>query len=122
MKKIFIFMCMMLAFTSVMAETVEPSKDALVEKTLKSLDINDVTYNDVVVNMQSVSPGFWGSTKYSVKITVLNNAGKKIWKKKLKNVFLYQFSDGQVKVANGDYQPLWIQVSPNGELTGTLKE
>ena len=122
MKKFIIFLFVALCSMNVLAETVEPSKDALVEKTLKTLDINGVTYNDVVVNMQSMSPGFWGSTKFTVKVTVLNNAGKKIYKKKMKNVYLYQFSDGQVKVANGDYQPLYIQVSPNGELTGTLQE
>ncbi len=48
--------------------------------------------------MKSTSPDYFITDKYKVKITITDANGKKIWKKTLKNVFLYVFSDGQVQV------------------------
>ena len=79
-------------------ESVRPLNDTEVVRRVAIMDIEGQRYDNVVVTMKSTSPDYFITDKYKVKITITDANGKKIWKKTLKNVFLYVFSDGQVQV------------------------
>lgn len=73
--------------------------------------------------MKSTSPDYFITDKYKVKITITDANGKKIWKKTLKNVFLYVFSDGQVQVGKRHFDQILIQKSSlTGDFLGMIRE
>ena len=53
----------------------------------------------------------------------MDSKGKKIWKKTLKNVFLYVFSNGQVQVGKRGFDQILIQKSSyTGDFIGKIRE
>ena len=73
--------------------------------------------------MKSTSPDYFITDKYKVKVTISDSNGKKVWKKTLKNVFLYVFSDGQVQVGKRNFNQIVIQKSSlTGDFFGKIRE
>lgn len=73
--------------------------------------------------MKSTSPDNIITDKYKVKVTITDANGKKIWKKTLKNVFLYVFSDGQVQVGKQNFDRILIRKSSlTGDFIGKIRE
>ena len=93
MKKILLLFAMLLTFTlNVFAqEKANPVTDHEVVRRVALIDIEGTTYENVVVSMKSTSPDGIITDKYKVKVVITDSKGKKIWKKTLKNVFLYAF-------------------------------
>lgn len=84
-------------------ESTKPLTDVEIERKCCTLDIEGKTYNDVVVTMKSITPDYFITDKYKVKITVKDSNGKKVWSKTLKQAFLYVFSNGQVQIGRPNF-------------------
>ncbi len=74
------------------------------------LDIEGNIYANVTVTFKSTAPDII-SNKYKVKVKVVNENGKSIYKKTLKNAFLYVFSNGQVQVGRPNFDQIVITKS-----------
>ena len=51
------------------------------------------------------------TNKYKVKVKVVDENGKSIYKKTLKNAFLYVFSNGQIQVGKPNFNQILITES-----------
>ena len=125
MKKILLLFAMLLTFTlNVFAqEKANPVTDHEVVRRVALIDIEGITYENVVVSMKSTSPDGIITDKYKVKVVITDSKGKKIWKKTLKNVFLYVFSEGQVQVGNGGFHQIVIyKLSHTADFIGKIRE
>lgn len=61
------------------------------------LDIEGKAYENVTISFKSVTPDYFISDKYKVKVKVVDKKGKSIYKKTFKNAFLYVFPMGRYK-------------------------
>ena len=123
MKKILLLVAMLLTFTlNVFAQEKEkayPLTDHEVVRRVALIDVEGTTYENVVVSMKSTS----SVGKDKVKVVITDSKGKKIWKKTLKNVFLYVFSEGQVQVGNGGFHQIVIyKLSHTADFIGKIRE
>ena len=57
----------------------------------------------------------------NTKITVRDQKGKKVWKKTLKNSFLYVFSNGQIQIGRNKFDQVLIQPSYGSTYTGKIR-
>lgn len=89
-------------------ESTTPLYDIEVTRKVDFMIIEDKTYEDVTVKLKSISPDYILKDKFRVQVTLTNNKGKKIWKKTLKNVYLYMFSHGEIHVRNQHFLQLLI--------------
>ena len=133
MKKILLLVAMLLTFTSnVFAQEfnvnvfarkeANPVTDQKVVRKVAFIDIEGATYENVVVSMKSTSPDDF-TDKYKVRVVITDSQGKKIWKKTLKNVFLYVFPKGQVQIGKGGFDQIVIQKSSNtDDFIGKIRE
>ena len=63
------------------------------------------------------------SDKYKVKVKVVDKNGKSIYKKTLKNVFLYVFSNGQIQVGKKNFDQIVVSKSKStDENIGIIRE
>ena len=86
------------------------------------MDIEGDIFKNVVVTMKSMSPDYL-LDKYRVRVTIVDADGKKVWKKTLKNVYLYVFSDGQVQIGKQNFNQIVIRKpSDNGDYFGIIRE
>ena len=85
---IMLFTCP-LAFAQSEPETAKPLTDMEVVRKVAFLDIEGKYYEDVTMSFKSITPDYFISDKYKVKVKVVDKNGKSIYKKTLKNVFLY---------------------------------
>ena len=127
MKRFFtiLFLMLSLALSSFAQEpeSAKPLTDTEVIRKVALMDIEGQLYDNVVVTMKSTSPDYFITDKYKVKVTISDSNGKKVWKKTLKNVFLYVFSDGQVQVGKRNFNQIVIQKSSlTGDFFGKLRE
>ena len=134
MKKILLLFAMLLTFTlNVFAQEfnvnvfarkeANPVTDQKVVRKVALIDIEGATYENVVVSMKSTSPDGIITDKYKVKVVITDSKGKKIWKKTLKNVFLYVFPKGQVQIGKGGFDQIVIQKSSNtDDFIGKIRE
>ena len=127
MKKILLLFAMLLTFTlNVFAQEKEkayPLTDHEVVRRVALIDIEGTTYENVVVSMKSTSPDGIITDKYKVKVVITDSKGEKIWKKTLKNVFLYVFSNGQVQVGKRGFDQILIQKSSyTDDFIGKIRE
>lgn len=108
MKKTLLLFAMLLTFTSnVFAqekEEIYPLTDQEVVRRVAQIDVEGTTYENVVISMKSTSQG----GKDKVKVVITDSKGEKIWKKTLKNVFLYVSSDGQVLIGKRGFHQIGI--------------
>lgn len=128
MNKMFSILIMALCTLTISAqekepETATPLLDMEVVRRVDRLDIEGTIYRNVEVAMKSISPGYFISDKFKVKVTIVDKDGKKIWKKTLKGVFLYVFKSGQVEVAKKNFCPIVIwRPSFTDGTTGIIRE
>lgn len=112
MKKVLLLMVMFVASITMFAqepETARPLTDTEVVRRVALLDVEGKYYYDVVMTFKSTTPDYFITDKYKVKVSVKNNEGKTVWKKTLKNVFLYVFSSGQVQVGKQNFDMIVVQ-------------
>ena len=91
------------------AEETKPLTDAKIERRVSWVDIDGLRLRDVIMTFKSLTPDYQLTKKYRVKVTVMNTEGKTIWKRTLKNAFLYVFSDGQIQVGRKNFTQVLVQ-------------
>ncbi|MBR1655464.1 MAG: hypothetical protein IJ698_03475 [Prevotella sp.] len=105
------------------AEKARPLTDTEIVRRVALLDIEGKYYYDVVMTFKSISPDHIITDKYKVKVNVKDSDGKKIWKKTLKNAFLYVFSNGQIQVGKRNFDQVIVQKSEKtGDFIGVVRE
>ena len=127
MKRLITFLLLMLSIVltgyAQERETVRPLVDTEVVRKVTEIDIEGEIFNNVVVTMKSTTPDYLITDKYKVKVSVKDENGKTIWKKTLKNAFLYVFSNGQVQVGKPNFDQILIQKSSaTGKTLGMIRE
>ena len=103
-------------------ETVKPLTDTEIVRNVSRMDIEGREYENVKVTLKSISPDYFVSSIYKVKVTVVNAEGKDVWKKTLKNVFLYVFSSGQIQVGKPNFDKILIHKDDSGTFNGKIRE
>ena len=103
-------------------ETTKPLTDTEIVRNVSSMDIEGKEYKNVKVTMKSISPDYYFSDKDKVKVTILGMDGLKVWKKTLKNVYLYVFSSGQIQVGQPNFTKILIQKNYSGSFIGKIRE
>lgn len=122
-----IFMMLLLISCSANIIAQEPEKarpltDTEVVRRVSLLELEGKYYYDVVMEFKSTTPDYFITDKYKVKVTVKDSDGKKVWKKTLKNVFLYVFSDGQLQVGKSNFNQIVVQKSKDtGNFIGMVR-
>ena len=120
-----LFLMLSLSFTGFAQEpeSARPLTDTELVRKVAVMDIEGELFDNVVVTLKSTSPDYIITDKYKVKVTIVDANGKKIWKKTLKNVFLYVFSNGQVQVGKRNFDQILIQKSSStGNFIGIIRE
>jgi hypothetical protein len=102
-------------------ETTKPLTDTQIERCVLIMDIDGKVYEYVNVTLKSMSPNYF-SDRYRVKVTIVDIEGNTVWRKTLKNVFLYVFSDGQIQVGKGNFNRILIKKHYSGADIGTIRE
>lgn len=75
------------------------------------------------MSFKSITPDYFISDKYKVKVKVVDKNGKSIYKKTLKNVFIYVFSNGQIQVGKKNFDQIVVQKSKStDENIGIIRE
>lgn len=119
---LFLMMSLPLSGFAQERESARPLFDAEVVRKVALMDIEGQLYYDVVVSMKSTSPDYFLTDKFKVKVAITDAKGKKVWKKTLKNVFLYVFSNGQVQVGKTNFDQIVIQKSSlTGDFVGQIR-
>ena len=103
-------------------ETTKPLTDTEIERNVSILDIEGKEYKNVKVTFKSISPDYYFSDKHKVKVTIVDMDDKKVWKKTLKNTFLYVFSNGQIQVGRPNFNKILIQKNDSGSFIGKIRE
>ena len=103
-------------------ETTKPINDVEIERTVSIIDIEGKKYENVKVNLKSISPDYFISDIYRVKVNITTEEGKSLWKKTLKNVYLYVFSNGQVQVGKRNFDMIVLYKNDTGIFTGKVRE
>lgn len=75
------------------------------------LDIEEKMYENVTISFNSTTPDYFITNKYKVKVKVVDENGKSIYKKTLKKAFLYVFSNGQIQVGKPNFNQILITES-----------
>ena len=127
MKKIFLMMLFLISCSAnIIAqdpETARPLTDTEVVRRVALLDLEGKYYYDVVMTFKSTTPDYFITDKYKVKVTVKDSDGKNVWKKTLKNVFLYVFSNGQIQVGKRNFDQIVVQKSKDNDyFIGIVRE
>lgn len=81
-------------------ETAYPTYDVETERPAAIALINGKTYYDVTVELSAA--GRWDWFVDGVKVIVRDENGKKIYKRRFWKSYFYAFSDGTIKIANGN--------------------
>lgn len=103
-------------------ETAKPLTDTEIMRNVSRMDIEGKEYENVKVTLKSVSPDYYFSDKHKVKVTIVDMGGKDVWKKTLKNVYLYVFSDGQIQVGKQNFTKILISKNVSGSYNGKIRE
>jgi len=65
-------------------ETAKPMTNTVIERNVSIMDIEGKEYENVKVTLKSISPDYFFSDLYKVKVTVVDMKGKVVWKKLLR--------------------------------------
>lgn len=103
-------------------ETAKPLTDSEIMRNVSIIDIEGKEYENVKITLLSISPDYFVSDIYKVKVTIVNMEGKEIWKKTLKNVYLYVFSDGQIQVGKPNFNKILIKKNDSGSFNAKIRE
>ena len=121
MNRLFMFASILLCSILMVAQERETTKPLLgieIERKVAILDIEGDDYYDVIMTFKSNYDFF-----ATVKVTVTDSEGKKIWKKTLKNVYLYVFSNGQIQVGKQNFDMIVVQKSKKqNDFIGVIRE
>lgn len=117
-----IFLSFTLTTSLISQETTTPLTDTEIMRNVSRMDIEGKEYENVNVTLKSISPDYFISDIYKVKVTILDTEGKAVWKKTLKNVFLYVFSNGQIQVGKPNFNMILIQKNVSGSFSGMIRE
>lgn len=120
----FLLTILLTSFTTFLfsQEVTKPLTNSEIMRNVSSMDIEGKVYENVKVTLKSISPDGYFSDIYKVKVTIVNKEGKEIWKKTLKNVYLYVFSDGQIQVGKPNFSKITIQKNDSGSFNGKIRE
>ena len=113
---VIMFLTSTFAFTQSEPETTTPLTDMEVVRKVAILDIEGEIHEDVIISFKSTTPDYFITDKYKVKVKVVDKKGKSVYKKTLKNAFLYVFSNGQIQVGKPNFDQILITKS---ELTNS---
>jgi hypothetical protein len=103
-------------------ETAKPMTDTEIMRNVSNMDIEGKEYENVKIILKSVSPDYYFSDKHKVKVIIVDMNGKNVWKKTLKNVYLYVFSDGQIQVGKQNFTKILITKNISGSYNGKIRE
>lgn len=110
-------------FTNLYAqEKTKPMHDTEIMRKVSKIDIEGREFENVRVTLKSISPDYFFSYTYRVKVTVKDNEGAVLWKRTLKNVYLYVFSDGQIQVGQPKFDKILIQKTQSGSFIAIIRE
>ena len=90
-------------------ETSRPSFDTEIVRKCASLDIEGKDYRDVLVTIKSISPDYFFTDKYKVRILVDDEKGNRVYRKTLNNAYLYIYSNGQIQVGKPKFNQVIIR-------------
>ena len=116
------FLIFNMSFFVFAQETAKPMSDAEIERTLSMIDIEGKQYDNVKVNLKSISPDYFISDIYKVKVDIVDSEGKTVWKRTLKNVYLYVFPSGQIQVGKPNFDKIVISKNNYGSYIGKIRE
>lgn len=102
------FLTATFAFAQNEPETTKPLTDMEVIRKVAVLDIEGKMYENVTISFKSITPDYFITDKYRVKVKVVDRDGKSIYKKTLKNAFLYVFSNGQIQVGKPNFNQILV--------------
>ena len=112
-----------LVFAQSEQETAKPLTDMEVVRKVAFLDIEGKYYENVTMTFKSISPDYYISYKYKVRVKVVDENGKTVFKKTFKNVFLYVFSNGQLQVGKKSFVQIVVSKSElTDENMGIIRE
>lgn len=103
-------------------ETTKPLTDTEIMRNVSNMDIEGKEYDNVRVTLKSISPDYFVSDKHKVKVTIVDMDGNKIWKKTLKNVYLFVFSNGQIQVGKPNFTKILIFKNDSESFIGVIRE
>lgn len=109
------------AFAQDEPESAKPLTNAVIMRRNVFLDIEGEYYDDVTITFKSISPDYFFTHTYRVKVRVTDSNKKVIYNKTLKNAFLYVFSDGQIQVGRVNFDQIIIY-NYDGDYYGTIRE
>ena len=92
-------------------EKVKPMMDTEIVRNISIIDIEGIIYENVQATIKSISADYFVHDKARVKVTIKNEKGENIWKKTLKNAYMYVFSNGQIQVGKPNFDQLIISKS-----------
>jgi len=117
------FFTVSMAFAQNEPEKAKPLTDMEVVRKVAILDIEGKIYENLTISFKSITPDYFISDKYKVKVKAVDMRGKSVYKKTLKNTFLYVFSNGQIQVGKPNFDQIVIQKSQStGENIGIIRE
>lgn len=97
--------------------------NAEIERKVSVMDIEGKEYENVKVTLKSISPDYFISDIYRVKVSIVNENDNVVWKKTLRNVCLYIFSSGQIQVGKTNFNKIVIYKNDYSEtFTGKIRE
>ena len=91
------------------------------QKTVESIRIEDKYYANAVVYLKSNTPDYQFVTKGSVKVTVTVN-DEVVYKKKMKDSYLYIFPSGKISVGKGNFSKLCLRRFSDNKYRGVIDE
>lgn len=109
------------AFAQDEPESAKPLTNAVIMRRNVFLDIEGEYFDDVTITFKSISPDYFFTHTYRVKVKVTDSNKKVIYNKTLKNAFLYVFSDGQIQVGRVNFDQIIIY-NYDGDYCGTIRE
>lgn len=116
-RTILLFLLFSLTTSIFPQETTKALTESEIVRKVSYIDIEGKIFEDVKVTLKS-SDIF----EEYVKVTIVGMDGKRIWKKTLKNAFLYVFSSGQIQVGKPNFDRILIFKNDSGSYTGKIRE
>lgn len=101
-------------------EKAKPMIDTEIVRNVSRMGIEGKEYENVQVTLKSISTDYFAVDR--VKVTIIDMEGKEVWKKTIKNVFLYVFTDGQIQVGKPNFSKILIQRNNSGLFNGEIRE
>ena len=117
-KLITTFTFMVIALTASYSETTKPLYDVEIVRKDVTLDIEGIYYRNVTISLKTK-----GLFSDKVKVNVVDKWGISIYKKTLKNAYLYVFSNGQIQVGRPNFSQIVIFPKDSfGRISGIIRE